>query len=183
MLIDTSKILLLADSVPFPYTLEYDRQTFPRKINLVFTSPAKTKKWILICDSAAFTGISGKISGKQVFSFAFRPETEYADIKVTWEDSLTRVPRIWQLLKQETIIRELFTSAEKRSVTFEKLEPGSYRLRMIEDVNENKKWDTGSYPEKRQPEKVFYLVQPIELKPGWDSEVVWKMNAGGKLKK
>lgn len=181
--IDTSKILLLADSVPFPYTWEYNSQTFPRKINLIFTNPVKTKKWILICDSAAFTGISGKISEKQVFAFAFRPESEYADIKVTLEDSLTLVPRIWQLLKQETVIRELFTSAEKRSVTFEKMEPGSYRLRMIEDVNENKKWDTGSYPEKRQPEKVFYLIQPLELKPGWDSEVLWKMNAGRKFKK
>ncbi|MDR2383265.1 MAG: DUF2141 domain-containing protein [Prevotellaceae bacterium] len=43
-------------------------------------------------------------------------------------------------------------------VVFQYLSSGKYRVRVIEDINRNGKWDTGSYLEKRQAERVLFLV-------------------------
>ncbi|MDR2027394.1 MAG: Ig-like domain-containing protein [Prevotellaceae bacterium] len=43
-------------------------------------------------------------------------------------------------------------------IVFQYLNAGKYRIRLIEDINRNGKWDTGSYLGKRQPERVMFLV-------------------------
>jgi uncharacterized protein (DUF2141 family) len=43
-------------------------------------------------------------------------------------------------------------------VVFQYLNSGKYRVRVIEDLNRNGKWDTGSYLDKRQAERVLFLV-------------------------
>ena len=41
-------------------------------------------------------------------------------------------------------------------------------FRYIRDKNGNKKWDTGSYLKKIQPENVYYSPDTIELRANWD---------------
>jgi hypothetical protein len=41
---------------------------------------------------------------------------------------------------------------------FQYLNSGKYRIRLIEDINRNGKWDTGSYLGKKQAERVLFLV-------------------------
>lgn len=171
--IDTSLIHLLADSIQAPFRLVADSVS-PRKYNVLFEVSEK-KKYALVCDSAAFTGISGKVSTKTSYTFAFRPKVEYGSSKIVYEDSVLKYPKIWELLKDDKSIRVTFGPANLNNVRFDKLEPGSYRLRLILDSNGNGKWDTGNYMSGEQPEKVIYMTEAIELKPGWDSEVIWKL--------
>ncbi len=51
---------------------------------------------------------------------------------------------------------------------FKFLLPGEYLFRYIRDKNGNKKWDTGSYLKKIQPENVYYSPDTIELRANWD---------------
>ena len=51
---------------------------------------------------------------------------------------------------------------------FEYIKPASYRVRVIYDENENGKWDTGSFLNKTQPERVFYYPGEIEIRANWD---------------
>lgn len=78
-------------------------------------------------------------------------------------------------MKDDKVIRTTFAPASQNDVVFNSLEPGSYSLRLILDENDNKQWDTGNFMEKKLPERVLYLTEPIELKPGWDSEITWKV--------
>lgn len=48
------------------------------------------------------------------------------------------------------------------------LEPGPYRFYLVEDRNSNGIWDTGDLWERRQPERVYPLGEPIDLKAGWE---------------
>jgi hypothetical protein len=50
-----------------------------------------------------------------------------------------------------------------------RLNPGSYRARIIVDENGNGTWDTGDLLLKRQPELVIPYNNAINLKPGWDN--------------
>ena len=179
--VDTGKIHLLADSVEVPVRLERDTAS-PRGYRVLFT-PSDKKKYTFAFDTAAFTGISGKVFPGVSYSFGFRELIEYASIKIVYTDSVIKYPKIWELLKDDTVIRVKFGSANQNEMGFDRLEPGSYRLRLIVDRNENGRWDTGTYTAGEQPEKVIYMTEPIDLKPGWDSEVTWKMAKSGSRKK
>ena len=51
---------------------------------------------------------------------------------------------------------------------FKYLLPGKYLFRYIRDNNGNKKWDTGNYLKKIQPEMVYYSSDTIDLRANWD---------------
>lgn len=46
--------------------------------------------------------------------------------------------------------------------------PGNYQIRLVKDRNNNGRWDTGNYLEKKQPEEVIYLPAPLNLRANWD---------------
>jgi uncharacterized protein (DUF2141 family) len=53
--------------------------------------------------------------------------------------------------------------------TFKALTPGDYLLEIIEDTNVNQRWDTGSYTDERQAERV--VIRPLEaLRANWNLE-------------
>lgn len=174
---DTSKLRLLADSVPIPFRIVADTAS-PRAYRIDFAHSDK-KKYSLAYDTAAFIGISAKVFPGASYSFAFREAIEYGSVKIVYADSVIKYPKIWQLLKDDKVIRTNFGTASLNDVGFERLEPGSYRLRLIVDQNGNRRWDTGNYTAGEQPEKVIYMTEPIDLKPGWDSEVTWKLKTLG----
>jgi hypothetical protein len=60
---------------------------------------------------------------------------------------------------------------------FKYLLPGKYLFRFIKDKNGNKKWDTGNYLKKIQPERVFYSSDTIELRANWDINYQLKIPA------
>ena len=53
--------------------------------------------------------------------------------------------------------------------------PGNYNLRIIKDTDKNRKFTTGNFIKKKQPEQVIYYNEPIEIKAGWDVEVNWEI--------
>lgn len=178
--LDTGRIRLLADSVPVPFRLERDTVS-PRSYRLLFSHSDK-KKYTLVYDTAAFVGLSGKVFPAMTSTFGFREGVEYSSVKIVHGDSVIKYPKIWELLKENKVIRVKFGTADLNDVGFERLEPGSYRLRLIVDQNGNRRWDTGTYTAGEQPEKVIYMTEPIELKPGWDSELTWKLDKEGSRK-
>ena len=46
--------------------------------------------------------------------------------------------------------------------------PGKYQIRLVKDLNENGKWDTGNYLKKIQPEEVMYLPEAFDLRANWE---------------
>ena len=77
---------------------------------------------------------------------------------------------------QDKILNEINVLwSDTTTIAFKNLRQGSYRVRLIYDVNSNGRWDTGSYAEKRQPEKVVYFPQSIEIKPDFDYELDWEI--------
>ena len=80
---------------------------------------------------------------------------------------------IIELLKNDEVVRRYDTPAEGNNFRFELLDSGKYSIRLIEDANKNKQWDTGSYLEKIQPEKVIYYWKEIDLRANWDMNEIF----------
>jgi hypothetical protein len=76
---------------------------------------------------------------------------------------------------KDQLIREMKIT-ESGAVDFEKLPGGNYRIRLVNDENNNGKWDSGNYLQHRQPERVIYYAKNVKMRAGWDMEVEWVFN-------
>lgn len=73
--------------------------------------------------------------------------------------------------KKNIVAYKQFTLLENDSVflSFEMLLPGEYSLQVVYDVDNNGKWTTGSYADKRQPEKIIF-PKAVTVIAKWDVE-------------
>jgi hypothetical protein len=69
------------------------------------------------------------------------------------------------ILVKEIAIKEV----KEFKQNYNTLSPGKYEVRIITDLNENGRWDTGNYDRKIQPEPIF-TVKTKELRANWDNE-------------
>ena len=56
-----------------------------------------------------------------------------------------------------------------------KFPPGEYFLEVLFDENNNGKWDSGDFLQKRQPEKIYFYSDKIKLRANWDMDLVFKL--------
>ena len=77
-------------------------------------------------------------------------------------------PYLIELLNNNKVVRRYDSLVPGNNYSFELLDAGKYTVRLIEDANNNKLWDTGDYLEKIQPEKVIYYWKEIDLRANWD---------------
>jgi len=95
-----------------------------------------------------------------------KPE-DYGKLFVTLQ-GIKAYPIIVQLLTdKEKIVEEIY-AIEPQKFNFINLLPGEYLLRIIFDENQNKKWDTGNFLLKQQPEKVIYLEFTNDVRANWE---------------
>ena len=61
--------------------------------------------------------------------------------------------------------------------TFTLLNPGNYQISILQDVNENGFWDTGSlFPTKSQPEITEFFPNEITIKANWENKIDLRLN-------
>jgi hypothetical protein len=163
-----------ADSVPLDFSV-YPDSLNPRKWFLRFGIKG-TPKLALQVDSAAVTGLSGRVFPRSSFTCTPRAEKEYSIIRINLLDSAMSVPKLWRLETGGKTVREIRTDGASRGVTFNRTEPGTYQLFLVADSNGDGRWTSGNFLEKRLPEKVLLMQESISLKKGWDAELEWKLN-------
>ncbi len=159
----------LKDSVltPVEYTLAADSLN-PRKYKLSY-------KWIpgdeytLHADSAAFHGYYETWTNKLDSKFKVKKEEDYGLIFLNIKNLPKGTPAYVELLdKGDKPIRK--SKVKDGGALFKYVNPGSYYARLVIDTNENGKWDTGEFSEKRQPEMVYYYNKSFELKSNFELE-------------
>jgi uncharacterized protein (DUF2141 family) len=93
--------------------------------------------------------------------------SDYGTLALSFSN-LEEFPVIVQLVdnKFKVVAEDYLT--ELRNVQFDFLNPGNYYVRLVFDENRNRRWDTGSYLEKRQPEEMIYYPGKIEIRANWD---------------
>ncbi|MBP1613174.1 MAG: hypothetical protein H6Q13_622 [Bacteroidetes bacterium] len=155
-----------------PFVFEQDSLQL-RKYNLLCNWDP-SMDYELTVDSMAFQGLYGLHSDKLKQAFKVRSLDEYGAIffNVRGVDTTAFV----ELLDAQDKLL-LKAPVIDGKADFYYLNPGKYCARLVEDVNGNGIWDTGNYAEKRQPEKVYYYTQILDLKALWEIEQDWNVNA------
>jgi hypothetical protein len=169
---DTSKIKLFEvlqnGKANIPYSLVKDSSRTTRYF--LKSKLAQGKKYLFIADSASFSDVFKLVSDSVGIRFYIKEPDTYC--KLTLSVKNYDGNRIIQLLdKSEKLIAETYMNKDGK-VVFPLLDVGIYRLRVIYDLNGDKKWTTGDFSKRQQPEPVSYFPTDIELKAGWELEFV-----------
>jgi len=127
------------------------------------------KSYRVKIDSAAFVGFYGTHSNTYETTFKVKSLESYATLFISM-DKLSGGEILELLDKNEAVVRTLPATKE---MVFEYLNPGDYYLRLFVDENGNKKWDTGNYSDKKQPEAVYYFPLKFTLRAFWEVEENW----------
>lgn len=137
-----------------------------------FLKKEKTTYTLTIQDSA-FKNIFGFWNKKIVQHLVTDKKDNYGNLNITLKTQNPEKYYIIQLLNasNEPVKEFFFTGNGERRVVAENVPSGMYKFVVVEDDNRNGKWDTGSFINKIQPEKIFTYKDTYQLKGGWDLDV------------
>lgn len=171
--IDTSRIRFSVDTTRrrADYQFSIDSSE-ARRILQLRTSWQAGKPYFLELLPEAVTDIFG-LTNLDTLRQDYRvtPAEELGNILLTLNGLDSTRQYVVELLSQED---QLLDSERVRDVaswnnTYRLLSPGNYRVRVVEDLNRNGRWDSGNYQERRQPEPIF-INDLQRLRANWELE-------------
>lgn len=162
---DASKVSLMdKDSLAVSFDTTFDTLTNTYDFNFEKIEDNAYKMQIL---PEAFTDIFDYKNDTLNVSVRTKKSSDYGYVRFTLVNAT--FPIIIQLTDKEGNVKYESFVAEQQPVDFFDLNPAIYAIRIIHDANGNKKYDTGSYLEKRQPEKISHF-QNVEIRADWGIE-------------
>ncbi len=162
-------ILLKEDSLFLPLTIDTIGS------NLVITQNWQEEKvYSIILPDSIIRGYNGMYNAATTISFSVELAENLGNLILKLK---TEKPGIVQLLneKKEVVQEKLHSGNETH--LFNYLAPAKYLLRVIDDQNGNKRWDTGNFSTKLQPETIIYYDKEVNVRANWEVEIDWDASA------
>ena len=182
--IDHSKIsMLVQDSLPLDVVFDYEDHVRRTLVMEPLLEQGQAHKLDIL--PGAFTDMFGATNDTLVVTFNTTTYEDYGVLILNLTINTSAGSQAMTPDEGKSYILQLTNAAgstlrEKpisRSGTyrFDHLTPDNYSFRLIEDRNQNGKWDTGHYLRGIQPERVFLYDQTILIRQNWEDEMSWEI--------
>ena len=159
--VDTSKITILLDSISLDYSVSYS------DYEMSFEFPHEgSKNYRIVMNKGALKSTYSNINDSTNLAFYTKSNSELAGLNINVNSEYKNF--YIELLKDNNVIG-ICTSGEEQKFT--ELLATKYQLRVVIDENQDGKWTPGNYSENKQPEKVFYYSEEINLRANWELEI------------
>jgi uncharacterized protein (DUF2141 family) len=165
--IDSSKIkMMVKDSLPLSFRVTLDSSS--NKVDLDFDLEPNERYSIDLLPGA-ITDFFGQTNDTINYSLSTQTLESYGNLRLNLAGAI-EYPVIIQLTNEKGETQLEIFATESKLFEFSNIKPSKYLIRVIFDQNGNKKWDTGSFLKKLQPEKVSYYPDEIEVRSNWELE-------------
>lgn len=114
-----------------------------------------------------------ELAKADTITFKTKKKADYGTLKIRIANLDTSQHVVLLFLKAEKV--EKAQPVTSKEVNFELFHTGEYEIRILYDRNRNGKWDTGSYWERRQPEKIISTPKKYNIRANWDNEITIEM--------
>ena len=143
----------------------------PNTSQITFKVKVKEGEKYLFKAFNAFENFFGQKSDTLQESFSAKKAEDFGSLKLTFKDNVS-LPFIIELTDKDAkkVLYEQYVEQTSPTYNFPFVKAGNYRLRVIEDRNRNRKWDTGNFLGHLLPEPVHYFAKEIELRANWEVE-------------
>ena len=126
-------------------------------------------------DTLAFFDLKGNTNDSIRLNFKTQNKLDFGKVslKILFNKKQNHIIQL--IDEKENIIKEQsvslsLSSSNSKTIDFIDIEPSNYFLKIIYDTNENKKWDTGNFILKHQPEKVYIHSKQLKVVSDWEIE-------------
>lgn len=169
---DTTLISILnKDSLDVGFSAEIDFQL--NQLELEFEKEEAGTYYIKLLPGAA-TDFFESINDTLNYRLQTKELSDYGVLTLNVQN-LESHPVIVQLVSLNGEVAKEIYATEGNTFKFENITPGEYLVRFLYDNNQNGEWDTGSYLQNRQAERVVYFPDTLDIRANWD--VVQRVNA------
>lgn len=174
--IDLSKIHLemQKDSLwtDMKFSLVEDSTSIRRFSVIADTHFAPGGSYRIVVDSAAIHDIYNHPVKKTELAFTEKTPEEYSHL--LFEIEGVTGPAYVELLSAKDL-PVYKTKIENGKAKFVNVKEGTYYARLVEDSNDNGRFDTGNFSERKQPEMVYYFNGELQLRTNWDLAQSWNI--------
>lgn len=167
--IDTSRIDLYRDSIPVDFSWKSTES--PRKFELQHDWEQGEPYRIFAPDSTFFDvfGLTNDTLDKTV---QMREDRYFGNLQFDFQYH-PEDPIILEMLNDRGVVIEEIFPEKPGVLRFERMNPGTLRMRVIYDLNRNGQWDTGDFLNRIQPEPIENYPSSIQIRSNWDMEMEW----------
>jgi uncharacterized protein (DUF2141 family) len=165
---DTSKITVIdKDSTKVTFISTFDTITNSLDLNFEKTENNSYKINVL---PETFIDFFGNTNDSLSFNAGTQPKDKFGNLRIRLNNAT--YPLIVQLTTENDEVKYEKYSSKQEVLDFLNISPGKYLVRVILDKNGNRKYDTGNYLKKIDPEKVVYFTfdQNEEVRADWSIE-------------
>ena len=156
---------------PKEITVDTLYKTVQLKTKLKINPKAKNPTPILLFGKGAFVSIDNDSSKSQDLKIQI-PKIESTGIVSV--ELKTKEPHFEVLLTTASNNSLVSSFRDKTKYTFSYLEPGEYKITILVDSNNNKRWDPGDFYKKEEPERVI-LYKTLEKKDSFPIRANWEL--------
>lgn len=114
----------------------------------------------------SITDVYGNSSKPMDFFITVSKDVDFSGVQFLLKNT-DKKKGLLQLLDAKGVVSYNISVQEQKEIVINKIIPGSYTVRWVDDKNRNGKWDGGNIISGKQPERVFYLSTPLNLRPDW----------------
>ncbi|MBM3185231.1 MAG: Ig-like domain-containing protein [Bacteroidetes bacterium] len=170
--VDTTKIEVLKypDSSKVNFTIDFEKN----RIQLQ-PSDKQLKKYIVTIKDGAIKGLSDKLNNPAKVEILGKEDRELGTLNVKLSKPLENF--VIQLFEKEKLIAEqkIDTNSVEKPIVFSRLNPGEYTFRIIQDVNQNGKWDPISPENQLKAERVLQFSTTTKVRANWEVETILEL--------
>lgn len=173
---DSFDILLCKRPKSTNDTLSY-RIAVPDTFVLNLPLPIKfepNQSYTLIIPDSVFQGYNNLYNDSVKIDFNTKSEKDYGSLILHYELAGMPGPFIVQLWNGNQLVQEDIIHNDQ-ALSYPYLDPGSYKVCLIQDANINGRWDAGNYDKHLQPESVYYYKSAITIRANWESEETFNL--------
>ncbi|WP_242203928.1 Ig-like domain-containing protein [Aestuariivivens insulae] len=161
---DETKISILdKDSINVAFTAKLDTLNNAYELNFEKVEDNKYRIQVL---PETFTGFFGKTNDSLNYTVSTKKVSDFGNLRIIMANA--KYPAIVQLTDSKGDVKAEQYTTEAKPLDFLNLNPGKYLIRVIHDANGNKKYDTGNYLEKLQPERVSHFEMSDDMRSNFD---------------
>ena len=144
--------------------------------------PPKQSEFSLLIPKGNFQDLFGRKNDTTLVKISLFTEEELGNLDFSFKNDSLDGSFILEMIDKAGKVVETRNVNRSEKIKFKNMSPGSYSFRLIDDLNKDGRWTSGDLALRRQPEKMYYLAQPINMRAGWDMDIEWnpwKKSAGG----
>ncbi|HET9826084.1 MAG TPA: hypothetical protein VFP87_12170, partial [Chitinophagaceae bacterium] len=118
-----------------------------------------------------------KLLKADTITFKTKRLSEYGSLTIRFRNLDLSANPVLLFVQNDNVVKSLPLTTAKLNIPI--ILPGDYQLRILNDRNQNGKWDPGQFFGKHiQPEIVKPVSRRVNVKPNWDNDFDIDVAAG-----